>query len=296
MGPGSSHRRIATRRSLVQLEQFPTVSPFLRSFYGLLLDWIEESRDDLAEIQTAFTLLLRIEVRHHEAVAELVDADAFDLFAFLDVSRRTQEMLQRLRGAILNIPRSTRRHEMIRHLLLAECHYHLGRPERVVPFLRAAIGLGAAHPMTNFALGYNLYSHALHSYVRRKHGKSRFVVTDAPRFQRLIRGAIEAFRQALSGDPFDGQICWWIGQLSEVIRQRADAWTAYCRSAQSDPARFGGPVSHKLAKLRVPVLDALSAAEGARLDALPPIADEDISAMRDRLQEMTSSTDLFGDT
>ena len=285
MGKHEYHRRVTMRQSLAQLDQFPTVSPFLRNFYGLLCEWIEESHEDGDEVLTAFALLLRIEVRHHEALGGILDTGSFDLAGFLEVSRRTREMLGRLLQAIRHIPRCEGRREIIRQLLLAECFYHLGRPSQVVRSLRAAMDLGCSHPIISFALGYNLYSRAVQEYVRLDGEKSRLTVSSPRHFRRLICVAIDSLRDGISGDPFDAQLHWWIGLLSELICERSDAWTAYAQAVRTDPDGFGVTAAEKLRKLDMPVADAATASEGRRLANLPPIADADLVEMRKWLSD-----------
>ena len=268
------------RRSLGQLGDFATVSPFLRTFYGLVLDWVEQIDEHPSEIETAFALMLRIEVRHHEAIGQIADAEPPDLAALVETSQRTREMLGRLLHAIRHIPRSDEHQETIRHLLLAECYYHLGQPGHVAQSLRRAIALGCRHPLVQFALGYNLYSRAIRDCVRVSDGQAGFIVADARRFRAIVRQAVRAFRAGLSADPFDAQLHWWVGQLSEVIWERADAASAYARAARLDPDTFAEVVQGKLRKLSTAALDATGPAEGERLAGLPPIADEDLAELR----------------
>jgi hypothetical protein len=169
---------------------------------------------------------------------------------------------------------------MIRCLLQAECHYHLGQPERVVMHLRAAQALGGAHPLIHFALGYNLYTYAVQKYVRTGDAQNGFVVDDARGFRAILREAITAFREGLASTAFDGQIYWWIGQLSEVVRERADAAAAYLMAARLDREAFGEPAREKLQKLHEAVLDAATPEEGQRLAHLPAISEDDLREMR----------------
>jgi len=285
VGRRESDHRSAMRESLAQLDGFTTVSSFLRAFYALVFRWIEETDAELGELQTAFNLLLRIEVRHHEALERALANESASLATMMQQSLRTREMLRRLLRAVKRIPTGGSRHEVIRHLLMAECYYHLGKPERVVTELRDALRMGCEHPIVRFALGYNLYAWGVKQYVRFSMGQGRLTVGDARGFRRLIRLAIEAFRKGLSGQPFDAHVHWWIGQLSEMTCQRTDAWAAYCHAARIAPDLFAAAVRGKLKRLSRRVPDATTAAEGERLSRLPPIQEDDIAALRQYLEE-----------
>ena len=59
---------------LMQLETFKTFSPFSRVFYRLVCRWLQGETKADRRLQTALILLLRIEIRRHQAVQEIARA------------------------------------------------------------------------------------------------------------------------------------------------------------------------------------------------------------------------------
>ena len=274
---------------LMQLETFKTFSPFSRVFYRLVCRWLQGETKADRRLQTALILLLRIEIRRHQAVQEIARAGKLDLSKLVDISLVIRNPLQRLARAVAGLETDTRTQKIVQHLLLAESRYHLGRTAEVVAHLRHAIDLGCRHPVVQFALGYNLYSHAVRTYLPFGPDGAPRKPLDRDGFETACRQAIRAFRAGIEGQPFDAQIHWWIGLIAEILDAREEARSAFQSAGDIDPDTFGEPALKKIRSLAYPVPDAITREESARLQNLPEIAKSDLdeaSTLLGKLREL----------
>jgi len=283
------------RDLLARLHDYATLSDFSRVFYRLIWDWVKKSGEGERALQTALVLLLRTEVRRHGAVRRIAKKGKLDLAALVRIARDTKGSIERLERFISTFNFRNDRQAVIKHLLTAECRYHLGENGEVVAELRKAIDLGCRHPIVQFALGYNLYCHAVRTCVPLPFEGTSAKQFDREGFTRLCREAIEAFRGGLGGQPFDAQLHWWIGLLSESLDSREEARVAFQQAMEIDPEHFGDNAREKIRAISYPVADAMSEEESVRLASLPPISGDDLRQAAAVLRDMRSPPkDVFG--
>jgi hypothetical protein len=259
------------------LERYPTISPFSRLFYRLILDLLEEAAS--SRLTQAFLLFIRCESRRHDAVSRVVRRGKIDLMEVITVGRKSYAVLDILRRRIEAMEVTSPTELIARELILAECNYHLGRTVEVVERLRKAVRMGTAHPLVHFALGYNLYVSAMQNHTRTGRKKGEVIAKDPVAFVDACQDAIAAFRAGLGDQSFDAQIYWWIGLIHEMLGERGDARTAYRSAMETDPEHFTDQTMAKLDNLRGG-RPQRSSREAKRLDKLGPIGDDDVAAAR----------------
>ena len=281
--------------TLRRLEQYSTISPFCRLFYRAIYNWLDLDGLEAQKLNQAFQLFLRCECRRHQAIGRIVRRGRVNLDEVMKVGHDTQVTLARISRTVECLKLVNPREAMIRELILAECDYHLGRTDTVVSALKRAIHLGCDHPLTHFALGYNLYLSALEDYSRAGSREARVIVTEPVAFEKRCEEAIAAFQQGLGDSRFDAQISWWVGLVSEIIGEQAVARKAFSRAMQIDPENFGSMGHEKIEALdRAPA--SRSPSEWERLSHLGPITAEDIHAVRQQLAVVTRYSDIFPET
>ena len=283
---GRESRASEASQWLMQLETYNTFSPFSRVFYRLICGWLHGETEADRQLQSALILLLRIEIRRHHSVQQIAGDGKLDLAKLIDVSRLMRIPLERLDRATAALEPTTRTQKMVRHLILAECRYHLGRTAEVVSELRQAVHLGCRHPVVSFALGYNLYCHAVRTYLPFGPGGVPKEPLNRQGFEETCRQAMEALRTGLEGQPFDAQLHWWIGLIAEILDAREEARTSFQRAREIDPDTFGEPAVKKMRSLAYPVADAMSREESLRLEGLPAISRTDLQNASEVLSEI----------
>lgn len=281
------------RETLEELEQYRTVPLFSRGFYGLLRDLLEICGSGADPLRRCLLVLLQIERRRHHALSQATVETTADLLRLVRRSRHLYGRMRRLLRVLLRIHCKGRDLLIVWHLLRAECYYHLGENGFVVQALRQALHLGCDHPLIHFALGHNLYAHAMGAYTKLDPETNRRMVTDAPRFAGACRRAIASFRRGLEDTPFDARLHWWIGFLSELLDEREDARLAYEEAARVDPEAFAEPARERLRRLDAAVPDAGDYEEEERLVRLPPILEEDLDEARRLLAELEAFPPFF---
>lgn len=287
-------RILEMRAALHRLEELETVSPFSRTFYQLICDWIEESGPLCAELQEAFGTFLASEIERHRAVNEAT-TNRTPILEWVSVRYRAEPTLQRLIARLEAIPSEMSRQESLRQLILSECYAQLGDLERVVSSLRAALATGAEHPIVHFAVGYSLYMLAMRRHVRYDAVSNRYTVENRAGFQRLCEQATESLQAGFTESPFDAQLYWWIGCVQESLGNLGEARDAYKKAKEADPANFGSEVDSRLRDMPHPILDAISDEERERLSQLPPITNDEVLRVQQQLKRIRRVTDLMQD-
>jgi tetratricopeptide (TPR) repeat protein len=288
-----SSRYNAINATLRRLEQYSTLSPFCRNFYRLLYNLLGAPEVASGKLRQAFHIFLRCECRRHKAVCRILKDGGLDLLAMLRSGRRTHDLLESLAGSLRQMESDAPQQEMVRQLLLAECNYHLGRTSDVVRELRRAVRLGCDHPLVHLALGYNLYADAVQKFTRASPEKGTVTLEDPAAFQRACHQAITAFEQGLGRDEYDGQICWWMGLIWEVLGERRSACDAFRRAMEADPETFTEQVIEKLDFLEAQSLPPRSVEEIERLSKLGPITDQELQNTHAMLQACDSLPPVF---
>ena len=281
------------RETLKDLEQYRTFPLFSRGFYELLRDLLDICGPGADPLRRCLLVLLQIERRRHRALSRAAVETTADLLRLARKSKHLHSRMRRLLRLLLHIPCRERDSLIAWHLLRAECYYHLGENGLVVQALRQALHLGCDHPLIHFALGYNVYARAMGAYTRLDPDTGRTTVTDAPRFAGACRRAISSFRRGLEQTPFDAQLQWWIGFLSELVDERQNARLAYEEAARIDPEAFAEPTRERLQRLDGVVGDAGDYEEEERLAHLPPILEEDLEHARRLLAELDAFPPFF---
>lgn len=281
----ASHSMDRVERTLRRLEQYRTVSPFCRMFYRLIYSRLGSGGADAATLRRAFALFLRNEVRRHDTVLKIVARGRVDLPAVLRVGNATHHALVRISGVLerMELPGVPAR--ILRELLLAECHFHLGRTEQVIEALRRAVALGGRHPLVFFALGYNLYTLAVQRYTVEGSGSDELMVVNPEAFETAGRKAIDVLRRGLGGPRFDAQVHWWIGLIADALGERDEAREAFRQAMEADPDNFTELATTKLEALDASRTFVRSAEEAKRLARLGPITDDTLREARRELDE-----------
>lgn len=233
---------------LKALTQLETCTPFTRSFLSLIGSLVVQSRD-AANIGGVFCDCLDVELWYHNRVA-VVGADedrARGEIASLNEKRDIS--LRAIAEQLELLPRREGVAGAVRHLLLAECRYHLNLREEVIHELRAALELGCDRPIVCFALGYNIFNLAIERYTSYLPGLDGLVITDRSAFVEQCEEAIAALERGLADSSFDAQVHWWIGRILESMARRDEAASAYRRAERHDPRNFRAAVSRKLQDL-----------------------------------------------
>lgn len=264
--------------TLRRVAEYPTVSPFSRAFYRFLHELIGVVGADGTRLGQAFHLFLRVECRRHESAGQMVKRGRTTSDDLLRAGRESHFLLDRLSQSLGRMEVADRGQMMARDLALAECYYHLGRTDEVVPLLQRAIRLGCRHPLVYFALGYNMYCLALQRYTEAGPNKGELIARDPRALDKALAEAIEAFEAGLGDEAFDPQIYWWIGLIQEITGQTQAACQSYEKALECDPDEFGERVTEKLRRLGAG--PRRSPKELERLDKLGPITLKDIYAAR----------------
>ncbi len=280
--------------ALRELDQYRTLPLFSREFYGLLQDLFDACGPQADRLRRCFLVLLQIENRRHRALNQAAVETTADLLRLAHKSKHLRDRMRRLLRVLLRVRCRERNALIAWHLLRAECYFHLSRNGLVIQALRQALHLGCDHPLIHFGLGYNIYARAMGAHTRIDSDTGETTVTDAPSLARACRRAISSFRRGLDETPFDAQLHWWIGFLSEIIDERQNARLAYEEAARIDPDAFAEPTQERLRRLDGSAIsDAEDYAEEERLAQLPPIVEEDIEHARRLLAELRDFPPFF---
>ncbi len=267
---------------LDQLATYETYTSFSQLYCRLMVAWSREAGPDAASLRTACDRLFEIELWYHQTLSRLGDLDQVshdDLRSVADKRRISLTALaERVEAAQAPGPRAG----VVRHLLLAECHYHLRETPTVVANLQAAIEAGGGHPLIHFALGYNWFDYA------------REVLADSPAadpeqaerdFRTACLRAVQAFRDGLTGQPFDAQLHFWIGRALAAAGLLEEAEAAIETAVRIDPALLAQ-------------ITGTDAVEDAGEEATPsplPISEDEVRRFGELLKRPWRPQDLLGD-
>ncbi|HUS80049.1 MAG TPA: hypothetical protein VM283_02200 [Armatimonadota bacterium] len=224
---------------LDQLAEYSTVPEFAHAFYELIADYALGSEGGAPDVGGLFLDYLAVEQRYHGCLSSLTSDDVVSLGDIRDAAEKREiglrsvlEMLDSQRGSGLA--------EVARVLLSAECYFHLGLTDRVVERLETAVNRGAGHPLVQFALGYNRFQLANQAFTRFNAETGEHDVVDEDRYRLACLNAVRAFQEGLSGDGFDGQLHWWIGNVLRAAGFTDAAEASMRRAAEmlADPLQW----------------------------------------------------------
>jgi len=279
-----------------RLESFETYSPFCRVFYRLIFRLIRKSPNRADELGELFSRFLDIETNRHLGILTASEDGAIRMMDLVEVAGKTREeiesFIEELDGAI-SIEDETL--QMAEHLMRAECYFYLGRTGDVIEELKEAIALGCSHPIVFLALGFNTYCYALKRHARKEPGEKHWRIADEEGFVEMCNDAIDAFRCGLTGGnaPFDAQLHWWIGCISEVLGAKAEAIRSFKMARDIDPLGFGRDVAKKIESLAPSSRDAISDEEKVRLAVLPTLTEADVRRASVWLKGVKTVDDLM---
>jgi len=283
---------LSMRRALHRLDEFDTVSPFSRTFYQLVCDWIEECGPLCAELQDAFASFLDVEVQRHRAIAG-DSKERTSIIDWVSIRYRAEPSLRHLIARLEALPAEMSRQGCIRQLILVDCYAQVGEDEKAIGALRSALATGADHPVVHFALGYHLYLNALKRHCRYDAINNRFSTENRKTFQRLCEESVAAFRAGFSESPFDAQLHWWIACVQETLGNMGEARESYTKAKELDPNNFAAEVEHRLRDMPRPILDATTQEEKERLSQLPPITSDEVKRISQELKKIRNVTDIM---
>ena len=227
---------------LDELTAYETFTPFDQLYCRLMVAWSRETGGDAAPLRSACERLFEVELWYHQTLSHLGEQDRVSHEDLRSIADKRRINLTALVERVEATETTAARAGVLRHLLLAECHYHLREVPSVVADLQAAIECGGGHPLVHFALGYNWFDYA------------REILTDSPaadseqaerRFRAACLRAVQAFRDGLTGQLFDAQLHLWIGRAFAAAGLLDEAEAAIETAARIDPellaqARTGG--------------------------------------------------------
>lgn len=277
------------REKLQELGQFETVSVFSLGFYELIAAGLSEQGAPAAGLRLAFADFLAVEGNYHRRLGALAGKDvmrAGDLQSLADKRRVNLEMVGEM---VAMTPAPGRDVEGLRHLILAECHYHRRNTRLVVEHLQSAIDCDHRHPLVHFALGYNLYALAVQDFtvIKVTDGDSSLSVTDDIAFVGCCITALAALEAGLAGSDFDAQVYWWMGHVLDSAGMTEAARDLHTRVAAAKDEAWDADDEDDgyLSELE-------EAAEAPRY--LPAISDAEINRAAELLRGSFTSAEVLG--
>lgn len=197
---------------LDELGEYDTISSFAYAYYGLIADFMNGDGRAARSLRLRLMEFLEIVGRYHRALASFTSEDRVTM-GNVRSSAEKRDIGLRVILEELNVVTTEGDPEVGRLLLSAECYYQLALIDRVVDRLERAVEHGADDPLVHFALGYNRYELATSAFTRYDADKGTREVDDEDRYRLACLSAVSAFQKGLSGDAFDAQLHWWIGNI-----------------------------------------------------------------------------------
>lgn len=207
---------------LSDLQELPTVEWVSATLYEIGVSELLEVNGVRDQVGAAFRQLLEAELEYHHELAGLLKQDEFSPRLLAEINRRRTAQLRRnLRRLATAKPR---RLELrgVREVGLAQCYWSLGRADKTVEYLEAALADGVTSPLLWMALGYARYERAIGYYVR---ASARSPAAWAC-FQQACRDAVKCFEAGLGGE-VDAQLYWWMGAVLAAAGFEGEAQEAF---------------------------------------------------------------------
>jgi tetratricopeptide (TPR) repeat protein len=223
-------------KRLDSLASFRTYSPFSQLFARLIVAWSWEAGEEGRVLRDACLRFLDAELWYHQTLADLSEREAVSYEDLRSVADKRRINLTVLSEAVEAQPLFSSRANVVKHLLLAEVHYHLRETPTTLSELEAAIAGGGAHPLVHFALGYNRLDHAREQLAMAQTALPREAERLEREFRRGCLSAADAFRDGLTGQAFDAQLHHWIGRALAAAGMAEEAEAALETAARIDPS------------------------------------------------------------
>lgn len=295
------NRMAQVRERLKGLRRFRTVSDFLRGYYEIVLAHLEHLAPYGVQWLKAFQALLEYETWRHKSIVRIRNTQDSRVILALGIEMRRAlfELLRRLERMYPQNSYET----IVLQLLRAECLYQLGQTREVISALDQAVAAGCEHPLIYFALGFNMYRHALQEYVEVDPHAQRAIIRNRQEFEDWCERAIGAFRSGISPaetSPMDAQLYFWIGIVYETLGRRDDAREAYGKVADIAP-ELSNEVMPRLERLERMDAELQSSGEStlpspdtsAEVERLGRITDEELARMSDLLSNVDTLSELL---
>lgn len=207
---------------LSDLQELPTVEWVSATLYEIGVSELLEAKGVRDQVGTAFRQLLEAELEYHHELDGLLKRDEFSPRLLAEINRRRTAQLRRdLRRLATAKPRQLGLRG-VREVGLAQCYWALGRPNKTVEHLGAALTDGVTSPLLWLVLGYARYEQAIEHYVR-SGGRSPAAWA---RFQQACRDAVKCFEAGLGGE-VDAQLYWWMGAVLAAAGFEEEAQEAF---------------------------------------------------------------------
>ena len=229
------------------------------------------------------------ELRYHAALAAVVERDSPTYQDVHSIADKRRIALQVVAENTARTRPLKGQAELVRHLLLAELHYHLHEFPRVVQELETAVAAGGEHPLVYFALGYNRFIIA--ADLHRQHAEEGDVEEDE--VHRAALSAVEAFQQGLTGHTFDAQLHFWVGQALRLAGMDEEARASLKTALRIDPGLLTRVIGASNEQLPQEPEDTEDEAESVGEGAEQPISDEDVEEARWLFARTWKLQDLF---
>lgn len=298
-----TERLTQIRNDLERLARFPTVHEILIRYLQVAYEHLENCQPYCTALLTAFEAVLSYELWHHKAMTKLAGSQELQMRYLVPLGVEMRTALLKLVQKLERIPAYSPDEIVVRELLKAHCYYQLGELEATINCLEEAIKHGATHPLIYFVLGYNRHRFALTEYARWEPVGQQLVVTDKDAFEKLLRQALEDFRNGLSysgREPMDARLHFWMGMVYEMLGERDEAIDSYQRAREIDPETYGEEVQQRLRhlqaaekspSLRQPPPPPAELQE--ERTPIKPISETELESFRKVLSEIETVSDLL---
>ncbi len=290
----------ALSERLDELGHYRTHTPFSQLFCRLIVAWSWEAGEAGTGVRRACLRFLDAEVWYHQQLAALSERDSVSYEDLRSLADKRRINLTALSESIHGSRFEGARANVVRHLLLAECHYHLRETEKVVEELEKAIEGGGGHPLVHFALGYNRFDRARALYAEFQSSDLIDAQRMETQFQKLCLSAADAFRDGLTGQAFDAQLHLWIGRALAAAGCTEEAEAALETAARIDPSIFGRElIVDEAEQDSTTEPDSIDEeeldSEDEGDDQLPPISEEEVRLAGELLQRKWRPDDVLGE-
>lgn len=289
-------------KDLDRLANFPTVHEILVRYLQVIYKHLENCQPYCTALLTAFEAVVSYELWHHKAMTKLAGSQELQMRYLVPLGVEMRNALLKLVHISERIPAYSPDEIIVRELLKAHCYYQLGELEATISCLEEAIRQGSNYPLIYFILGYNRHRFALTEYARWEPERQQLVITDKEAFERLLRQALEDFRNGLSysgKESMDARLHFWIGMVHEMLGERSEAINSYQLALEIDPKTYGEEVQQRLRNLK-----ALDESQTKRTPSPPaelrekstsikPISETDLESFRKSLSEVKTVSDLL---
>ncbi|MGQ9463856.1 MAG: tetratricopeptide repeat protein [Candidatus Fervidibacter sp.] len=292
------------RNDLDRLARFPTVNEILIRYLYVVYEHLEKCSPYAQSLPIAFEALVNYELWHHKALTKLAGSQELQMRYLVPLGVEMRNALLQLTRKLERMPAHSPDEIVVRELLKAHCYYQLGELEATVNCLEEAIKHGATHPLIYFVLGYNRHRYAITEYARWEPVGQQLIVTDKDAFERILRKALEDFRNGLSysgNEPMDARLYFWMGMVYEILGERDEAMSAYRKAQEVDPETYGGEVERRLQHITKTLEPSNHTSQPppppAELQeeqtSIKPISEAELDSFRKALSEIETISDLL---